>query len=259
MKRTRMMLATTLALGMAAGTLAMATPASAQDRWDWGGGGPGDRSFELRGRGVPMLFPELRESRRGRAFVMRNFDIDHNGFISPREANAANRAFAGIAGPDRGRFDWESRGAPPPPPPPPSAGGWDREGMRAYHFRQGRYGATFSMSDVLFQTGSAALRPAAIDKLHALAGYLRNNGRQTVRIDGFTDSVGSAASNLQLSRARADSVAHALEEMGVDPGRFSLFGHGEADPVASNQNAAGRQLNRRVEVTLVGRRASEFQ
>jgi len=284
---TRKIIATTLTAALALGTIA--APALAQDHggygggypggyqgdpdrgdpdggpghWDRGGGGPDDRRhYDLAGRGVPLLYPELRDSPRGRAFVMRNFDLDRNGFISPREAQAADRAFDEMTHGDRAHFAWDrgdDRGfAPPPPPPPIAAGGWDRDGMRAYHFHQNRYGAMFSMGDVLFQTGSAALRPGAADRLQTLAGYLHAHPGQTVRIDGFTDSVGSASSNVALSHARADSVAHALAEMGVNPARLSLYGHGESDPVASNADAAGRQLNRRVEVTLVGQRADSF-
>jgi outer membrane protein OmpA-like peptidoglycan-associated protein len=240
-------------------------PEGGPDYWDRGGGGPDDRRhYDLAGPGVPLLYADLRNSQRGRAFVMRNFDMNRDGFIDPREARAADRAFDQMAHGDRRHFAWGRGGddrsmAPPFSPGPPAAeSGWDRQGMRAYHFRQNRYGAMFSMGDVLFQTGSAALRPGAADKLRTLAGYLHAHPAQGVRIDGFTDAVGSAASNIALSRARADSVAHALSEQGVNPQRLSLTGHGEADPVASNTDAAGRQLNRRVEVTLVGQRADSF-
>jgi outer membrane protein OmpA-like peptidoglycan-associated protein len=238
-------------------SLAAAAPAVAQPRYvyDWG---PAARPWDLRGPGVRLLYPELREDRRGRAFVARNFDADGDGWLTRREALAADRAFDDLAGANRARFDWDARAAPPPPPPPAYAGGWDREGMRGYHFRQGREGAVFDVSDVLFRTGSAELRPGAEAKLRPLAGFLRANPGVRVAIDGNTDSVGSAASNIQLSRDRAASVASALEVMGVDTGRFRLAGRGEASPVATNATAEGRQLNRRVEVTLIGRRAAEF-
>ena len=80
-----------LAVSMLAGG---AGTAGAQDRWDWGGGRAGDRDYGLRGAGVGLLYPELRRTNRGRAFVMRNFDRNRDGFINPREARAANRAFA---------------------------------------------------------------------------------------------------------------------------------------------------------------------
>lgn len=73
-----------------------------------------------------------------------------------------------------------------------------------------------------------------------------------VRIDGHTDAQGSVAMNQQLSQARAESVKSALASMGVDGGRIEAIGHGESQPVADNNTAAGRQQNRRVEVTLVG-------
>jgi len=243
--------------------------ASAQGRWvpghwDWGGGRPGDaRAYDLRGPGVRMLFPELRSTPRGRAFVLRNFDWQHDGFITPREARAANRAFA-EAVPDRGRFDWAIVDAGPASPPPYISTGrpgpWDRGAMRAYHFRDTPEGARMTLQeDVLFQTDSAALRPRAIDKLQALAGYLRGNPGVRIAIDGYTDSRGTDEHNQSLSERRAESVRNALDGMGVTQARFRVRGHGENDPVATNSTPEGMRLNRRVEVTLLGRRASEFQ
>ena len=104
MMRTRMTMA-----ALAAVTMMSAMPAAAQSRWDWTGGRAGARDFRLAGPGVPILFPELRGTGRGRAFVMRNFDRNRDGRISPREAEMANRAFAEVAGPRRDRFDWEAR------------------------------------------------------------------------------------------------------------------------------------------------------
>lgn len=263
---------------IAAGALSAAT-AHAQDRWSWDTGAAPDaradiradfRAEGLRGPGVAMLIPELRDSRRGQAWVLRNFDWNRTGFITPREARAANRAFLDYAGPERARFDWDHPhrydAAPPPPPaavppaPPPAyAGGYAQPEMRAYHFRQNTYGAVFNLEDVLFETGSAALRPGAEARLQPLAGYLRSHPSQRVRVDGFTDSVGSDASNLTLSRDRARSVARALDGMGVSGERLAMDGHGEASPVATNTTAEGRQQNRRVEVTLLGARAATFE
>ena len=239
---------------------AIATPALAQDRWDWSGGRPGDRVYRLVGAGVPGLYPELRATPRGRAFVMRNFDRNRDGRISPREAADANGAFAQIAGARRDRFDWdardrtvvvETRTVVP--------GQWDRRAMHDYGFRQTPRGATLTLSeDVLFATDSDVLRPGAIEKLRPLAAYLRSNGGVRVAIDGFTDSRGSTAHNQDLSERRAASVRAAFDAMGVTRARFSVAGHGEASPVASNATAAGMRQNRRVEVTLLGRRATEF-
>lgn len=243
------------AIAMAAALTALASPAIAQDRLDWGGGRAGERSYDLVGAGVPRLLPELRRTNRGRAFVMRNFDDNDDGRISPREAEAANGAFIRLAGGRRDGFDWDSRDLARPMTPHRD---WDHRGMRDYHMRQTRYGATFDLQDVLFETGSAALRPMALERLRPLAGYLDSNPDVQVRIDGHTDSVGNDAANQLLSERRAESVRSALRDMGPDRGRFTVEGHGEAMPVASNGTAAGRQLNRRVEVTLVGQRARDF-
>ena len=247
-----------IAIAIAATALtAGASPALAQDRWDWGGGRAGDREYGLVGAGVPILYRELRATNRGRAFVMRNFDYNHDGRVSPREANAANRAFAQVAGQRRDRFDWNARDRTVVVEE--RGGGWDRGAMRGYGFRQTSRGATLRLQeDVLFKTDSAVLRPGAIEKLRPLASYLRAEPGVRVAIDGYTDSRGTDAHNQDLSERRAASVRTAFDELGVTRARFAVVGHGEADPVATNATAAGMRQNRRVEVTLLGQRADRF-
>ena len=235
----------------------IATPALAQDRWDWTGGRPGTADVRLAGAGVPTLFPELRRTLRGRAFVLRNFDFNRDTRINLREANAANDAFVRVAGARRDRFDWNARdvivvdrGG---------AGRWDRRAMRDYGFRQTARGATLTLSEeVLFATDSAVLRAGAIDRLRPLADYLRDNPGVRVAIDGHTDSRGSDSYNQGLSLRRADAVRAAFDTMGVTRARFAVQGFGEAQPVASNASAQGMRQNRRVEVTLLGQRADRF-
>ncbi|MDB5662745.1 MAG: flagellar motor protein MotB [Sphingomonas bacterium] len=244
---------------IAAATMVLATagPLLAQDRWDWDGGRPGGREYRLVGAGVPMLFPELRRTNRGRAFVMRNFDLNDDGRINPREANAANRAFAEIAGPRRDRFDWDSRGRVEIAPD--QGGNWDRRAMRDYRFRQTPQGATLTMQEeVLFRTDSADLRRGAVERLRPLAGYLRANPRVRVAIVGHTDSRGTDAHNQDLSERRAESVREAFDELGVTQARFRVEGRGERNPVATNATPAGMRQNRRVEVTLLGQQANRF-
>lgn len=130
--------------------------------------------------------------------------------------------------------------------------------MRDYQLRQTQLGATLVLQDVVFETGKADLKPGAAQRLQPLAQYLQANKDVKVRIDGHTDSQGSDGYNQQLSEARAQSVRNALAGLGVAPERITAVGHGEAQPVADNRNAAGRQQNRRVEVTLVGQQASSF-
>lgn len=243
------------ALALAAALTTLSTPALAQERFDWGGGRSGERDYRLIGAGVARLLPELRRTARGRAFVMRNFDRNDDGRVGPREAEEANRAFLRLAGARRDRFDWESRDIDRPTVRHRE---WDRRGMRDYRMRQTEHGATFDLQDVLFETGSARLRPAALERLRPLASYLGANPDVPVRIDGHTDSVGSDSSNQLLSERRAESVRQALSAMGVDGNEFVVAGHGETMPAASNANATGRQLNRRVEVTLVGQQARSF-
>jgi outer membrane protein OmpA-like peptidoglycan-associated protein len=263
--RKALILAASLVVTLGAGAGAASAQAHwVPGHWDWSGGRPDDRrAYDLRGAGVRLLFPELRGTPRGRAFVLRNFDWGHDGFITLREARAANDAFAEAVGPDRGGFDWAIVDAGPAPAPYVSTGRpipWDRGAMRAYGFRDTPEGARMTLQeDVLFQTDSAVLRPHAIDKLQALADYLRGNPGVRVAIDGYTDSRGTDAHNQGLSERRADSVRDAFDQMGVTQARFRVRGHGENDPVATNGTADGMRLNRRVEVTLLGRHASEFR
>lgn len=130
--------------------------------------------------------------------------------------------------------------------------------MKEYQLRQTQLGATLVLQDVVFETGKADLKPGAAQRLQPLAQYLQANPDVKVRIDGHTDSQGSDSYNQQLSEARAQAVRTALGGMGVAPDRITAIGHGESQPVADNMNAAGRQQNRRVEVTLVGQQASSF-
>lgn len=127
-----------------------------------------------------------------------------------------------------------------------------RNQLRDYQLRQTAAGAQLVLQDVIFETGKATLRPGAAARLAPLVSYLSAAPTVKVRIDGHTDSVGSDAMNLRLSQARAASVRSALVAAGVDAGRVEAFGHGETKPVGTNVNAAGRQANRRVELTLLG-------
>ena len=254
----RKMILATLSLAAAV----TAVPASAQRAWDWSGGRPGSGTWRLVGPGVPLLLPELRASLRARAFVLRNFDFNRDRIIGRREANAANRAFIDTAGPRRTRFDWDRRDdgfVVDVPVSRQGPGAWDRRAMRDYAFRQTPRGATMTLSEeVLFDTNSATLRAGAIAKLQPLADYLRGNAGVRVAIDGHTDSRASDAYNNSLSLRRADAVRAAFDDLGVTRARFSVDGHGESQPVASNATASGMQRNRRVEVTLLGQRADSF-
>lgn len=107
-------------------------------------------------------------------------------------------------------------------------------------------------SAVLFDVGSAALKPAARDELLRSAGMIgRHGGTGSIRIEGYTDSDGDAAMNEALSQQRAQAVLEFMAaEAGVDRPRMQSVGMGEAQPVAANDSAANKARNRRVEIIV---------
>lgn len=109
-----------------------------------------------------------------------------------------------------------------------------------------------TLSDTLFATGKADLNANGKRAVDQIATFMRNYPDRTVAVTGFTDSVGSAKSNMALSERRAAAVQQALITDGIDPSRIQTHGMGESHPVASNSTAAGRQKNRRVEVAISG-------
>jgi len=113
-------------------------------------------------------------------------------------------------------------------------------------------GLVLTLGDVLFDTGKAELNSGAARKLDQLAQFLTEHSDRRVQIEGFTDSVGTDSYNLDLSQRRADAVRSALRGRGIDPDRITTQGFGKEFPVASNAESGGRQLNRRVEVTIGG-------
>ncbi|HHX90491.1 MAG TPA: OmpA family protein [Paracoccus sp.] len=104
--------------------------------------------------------------------------------------------------------------------------------------------------DILFATDSAALRPDLRSDLRAIAANLQQYPDSTIIITGHTDSTGAMAYNQSLSERRASSVAAVLIESGVSSGRVVPRGAGQTQPVASNETAAGRAQNRRVEIVI---------
>jgi outer membrane protein OmpA-like peptidoglycan-associated protein len=105
-------------------------------------------------------------------------------------------------------------------------------------------------SDVLFESNEATLQPGARAKLQEVASVLERYPQTKVSIVGHTDSRGSKELNDRLSRPRAQVVADELIANGVDPSRIITRGAGDAQPIASNDTSAGRQQNRRVDVTV---------
>ena len=125
-----------------------------------------------------------------------------------------------------------------------------RQELSNLQAKQTNRGLVMTLSDVLFDTGRATLKPGAGRDLDRLAKALQDNSNTRVIIEGHTDSVGSDDYNQELSERRAQAVADALRERGVSPDRYEVKGLGKGFPVASNDTAAGRQQNRRVEIVF---------
>jgi outer membrane protein OmpA-like peptidoglycan-associated protein len=103
-------------------------------------------------------------------------------------------------------------------------------------------------NEVLFDFNSAALRSSSRSSLSEMANVFEKYPDTTIRVEGYTDSIGSASYNDRLSERRADSVASYLQNLGVNGSRIDSIGYGKSRPRASNNTASGRQLNRRVEI-----------
>ena len=118
--------------------------------------------------------------------------------------------------------------------------------------RETARGLIVNLSDVLFDTARADLKPGAREKLSRVVGIVLSHPGLRMEVEGHTDSVGSDSYNLQLSERRAASVRSYLVTAGVAPTAVATSGRGEVSPVASNATAAGRQQNRRVELLVSG-------
>ncbi|HEY6101172.1 MAG TPA: OmpA family protein [Anaeromyxobacter sp.] len=103
-------------------------------------------------------------------------------------------------------------------------------------------------NDVLFDTGSAVLKPEALERLEKVGDILGRYGEDRVRVEGHADSTGSARYNEELSQRRADAVRKVLLGRGVAERQITSLGMGETRPLATNATAAGRARNRRVEL-----------
>jgi outer membrane protein OmpA-like peptidoglycan-associated protein len=113
-------------------------------------------------------------------------------------------------------------------------------------------GLIVSMPDVLFAVGKYQLVPAARERLARISGIVLAYPDLKLEIDGYTDSTGSDAFNQSLSEKRAATVRDYLVDSGVSINNVFAQGFGKANPIASNDTAPGRKLNRRVEMIVSG-------
>ena len=116
----------------------------------------------------------------------------------------------------------------------------------------GQYLIVNMPQDLLFATGSAALRPDLTQDIKAIASNLQQYPNSQIEVIGHTDNTGSSALNQDLSQRRAVSVADVLRGAGVPNGRIAAYGRGEDQPLpgASNLTPEGRAQNRRVEIII---------
>ncbi|HNP62910.1 MAG TPA: OmpA family protein [Woeseiaceae bacterium] len=105
--------------------------------------------------------------------------------------------------------------------------------------------------NVTFATNSADLSPAFFNVLNSVGKVLAEYEQTVVEVAGHTDSTGTDSYNQGLSERRANSVSAYLQGRGVIPQRLITLGMGEARPIADNSTESGRQINRRVEITMV--------
>jgi outer membrane protein OmpA-like peptidoglycan-associated protein len=108
------------------------------------------------------------------------------------------------------------------------------------------------MPDVLFDFNKYTLKPEARERLARISGIVLAYPDLKLQIEGYTDSIGSDEYNQILSEKRADTVRAYLVSSGVSPDNVAARGMGKADPIGDNSTAAGRKLNRRVEMIVSG-------
>ncbi len=109
---------------------------------------------------------------------------------------------------------------------------------------------TFIARNLEFETGSSRLRRSAYPFLIQLFNYLKEHPEKNIHVSGHTDTTGPESVNVRLSRMRASAVRSYLVRRGIDPRRITIKGYGPSKPIAGNETSAGRQLNRRVEITI---------
>lgn len=118
--------------------------------------------------------------------------------------------------------------------------------------RETQRGLIVNINDVLFDFNQYTLKPGAREKLAKVSGIILAYPGLKIQLEGHTDSVGTDDYNLKLSQQRADSVRGYLVSQGVPADTMSSIGLGKSDPVATNDTAAGRQQNRRVDMVVSG-------
>ena len=139
---------------------------------------------------------------------------------------------------------------PPPPPPAPKPAPFYKTKLKYAYIN--KLGMKIEIThSIHFKLGSAIILPASYPILDDVAALLKYNPDIHVKIEGYTDNIGSPAYNKMLSQKRAESVMNYLIEHGISSERLTAVGFGEEFPIASNSTSAGRAKNRRVEFKII--------
>ncbi len=126
-----------------------------------------------------------------------------------------------------------------------------RSELEAYKTKESKRGTVLVLDNLLFDTGGATLHGGSQRNLDPLVRYLKDNPDRNISVEGHTDNVGGESYNIDLSFQRAEAVKKYLTVSGINANRINTKGFGESLPVASNNTAQGKQMNRRVEIVIL--------
>lgn len=177
-------------------------------------------------------------------------DSDGDGVVDAEDACP----FAAGPAKYKGCPDSDGDGIPDPDDDCPFAAGIEANNGCPEIKKEDRDLLELAMRAVQFDLGKATLRPESFKILDQISSILSRYKDYNLSISGHTDNTGNPLTNQRLSENRAKSCYEYLISKGVNPSRLSYAGYGESVPIADNQSAEGRSLNRRVEFTLVPRR-----
>ena len=121
---------------------------------------------------------------------------------------------------------------------------------RGADVRSTERGVVVNLPDILFEFDKARLTREAVRTVGEISEVLRDATGRRIAVEGHTDSIGSVTYNKDLSRRRAQSVARSLSAQGLPRSQMGVRGYGEGAPIATNNTAAGRSRNRRVEIIV---------
>jgi outer membrane protein OmpA-like peptidoglycan-associated protein len=135
-------------------------------------------------------------------------------------------------------------------PPPPDLNQQLKDRLSQMGASSSERGWVVDLPSAHFKAGQTDFDPADAARIEQIASILKNRPEVQVLVQAYTDSRGSEPRNLELSTERANAVQQALISRGVDAARIRAEGRGEAEPIATNETAEGRERNRRVEIVF---------